>query len=358
MNKTKSIILTLVALAMVLIITIGLLAITRSTDDQQNTKTQSEIATFYQGKTIRLLVPSQPGGGFDAYARLLAPYIEKYTGATVLILNLPGAGGMRSTNELFNSPKDGLSIAIIGGSSMILNKLAEIKGADYEIDKFAYLGRVVADSRVLFIANQSGHENFNDIINTNTTVKIGATGLGGNGYVDGVISKEAFNLNVEIIHGFDTLAGVTQSIKRGNLDGGWGPWGSVKSIISSGTEIAILQTGENRNPDIPNVPTVHEFINNSSNPDKTKEILNAWNAFNEVGRFLAAPPGTPSDNLKFLRDAFRKAIDDPDFLANTKRSDLPVQYANAEDTFNIIMQSMEMDPEISELFVKALRGEL
>lgn len=358
MNKTKSITLTLVALAIVLIITISLLAITRSPGEQQNTQTQSEIATFYQGKTIRLLVPSQPGGGFDAYARLLVPSIEKYTGATVLILNLPGAGGMRSTNELFNSPKDGLSIAIIGGSSMILNKLAGIKGADYEINKIDYLGRVVVDSRVLFISNQSGYKNFNDIINTNTTVKIGATGLGGNGYVDAVISKEAFNLNVEIIHGFDTLAGVTQSIKRGNLDGGWGPWGSIKSIIESGTEIAILQSGESRNPDIPDIPTVHEFINASINTDKTKEILTAWNAFNEVGRFLAAPPDTPADKLEFLRNAFRNAIVDPDFLTNIKRADLSVDYANAQDTFNIIMQSIEMDPEINELFMRALSGEL
>ncbi len=358
MNKTKTIVLKLVAFAIVLIIIISLLIFTRSPDKQQNTQTQSEIAHFYQGKTIRFLVPSQPGGGFDAYARLLVPYIEKYTGATVMILNLPGAGGMRSTNELFNSPNDGLSIAIIGGSSMILNKLAGIKGADYEINEIDYLGRIVVDSRVLFIANQSGYHDFNDIINTNTTVKIGATGLGGNGYVDAVISKEAFNLNVEIIHGFDTLAGVTQSIKRGNLDGGWGPWGSVKSIINSGTEIAILQSGENRNPDIPNIPTVHEFIKNSHNPDKTDEILSAWNAFNEVGRFLAAPPGTPVDKLEFLRNAFSKAIDDPAFLADIKRVDLSVQYANAQDTLDIIKQSMKMNPDINELFMRALRGEL
>ena len=88
-----------------------------------------DAASFYKGKKIKFIVPYKPGGGYDDYARLLAPVLEKYTGANIEILNKGGAGGMTGANEIFRSPSDGLTIGIINGSAMITNELAEIKGA-------------------------------------------------------------------------------------------------------------------------------------------------------------------------------------------------------------------------------------
>ena len=95
-----------------------------------------EPEAFYDGRNIRWIIPYSPGGGYDEYARLLSPYLEKYTGARIDILNLPGAGGMRGANDLYTSPKNGLTIGLINGSALVVNELAGMRGAEYEIDGF------------------------------------------------------------------------------------------------------------------------------------------------------------------------------------------------------------------------------
>ncbi|MBT8100263.1 MAG: hypothetical protein KJO82_10955, partial [Gammaproteobacteria bacterium] len=140
------------------------------------------VAAFYDGRVIKWIIPYSPGGGYDEYGRMIAPYLEKYTGARVDIINLPGAGGMRGVNELFNSTPDGLTIGTMNGSALVMNELAGMRGADYKIAEFAYLGRLVADRRVLVIALDSGYTSFEDLWKLGKQVKIGATGLGGSTY--------------------------------------------------------------------------------------------------------------------------------------------------------------------------------
>ena len=191
MKNSNIIYSSIATLVLVSLIVIGVLVNydTKQITTETVLRSQTEIAALYEGEIIRFIVPSAPGGGFDEYVRLLTPYFERYTGADVKVVNLPGAGGMRSVNELFNSPKNGLTIAIMNDSSMVISRLAGIKGADYNIEEFEYLGRVVADTRVLFMTHKSGYATIDDIWNTEKIVKLGATGLGGSGYVDGVISK-------------------------------------------------------------------------------------------------------------------------------------------------------------------------
>ncbi len=93
-------------------------------------------------------------------AAMIAPYMEKYTGARVDIVNMPGSGGMKGAVEIFNSPADGLTIGIINGSAMVTNQLAEIEGANYKVGQYNYLGRIVADQRVLVVGTNSGIDSY------------------------------------------------------------------------------------------------------------------------------------------------------------------------------------------------------
>jgi tripartite-type tricarboxylate transporter receptor subunit TctC len=318
----------------------------------------SAAAAFYDGKVIRWIIPYSPGGGYDEYVRLIAPFMEKYSGARIDVLNLPGAGGMRGVNELYSSPNNGLVIGIINGSALITSQLAGIKGAEYELDKFEYLGRIIADPRVLVFTNKSEIKTFDEILNTETTIKLGATGLGGSTYVDAVISKEAFGLNVEIIHGFDSSPVIRQSMLRGNISGTWGSWGSAQEGVESGIEFIVVQSGRERHPDLMDVPTVFEYLDQTSDPAHTTAVLSAWDALIEVGRSVAMPPGTPADRVAFLREVFNKALHDPELVANSQKSGRPIDYATGEDVTRITIAATQMPPDIEALFIKAIRGEL
>ena len=80
---------------------------------------KDDAASFYKGKNITWIIPYNPGGGYDAYTRVIAPYFEKYTGATVVCKNEPGAGSLIGTNKLYQSEPDGLTVGIINGPGVL-----------------------------------------------------------------------------------------------------------------------------------------------------------------------------------------------------------------------------------------------
>jgi len=316
------------------------------------------VAGFYDGRVVKWIIPYSPGGGYDEYGRMLAPYLEKYIGARVDILNLPGAGGMRGANDLFNAPNDGLTIGLINGSALVTNELAGIRGADYKIAEFEFLGRIVADRRVLVVAKSTGFKSFEEIWQAGNRVKIGATGLGGSTYVDAVIVNEAFNADFDIIHGFDSSSVVKQSMLRGNVAGTWGSWGSALDAVDQGTDTVILQSGRQRMADLPDVPTAFEMAEKTSDPARAEAILTAWELLHAVGRPVALPPNVNPEKVRFLREAFRKALHDPEMLAIAAKTLRPIHYATGEEVQQIVIDATSMPDDIEQLFVRAIKGEL
>jgi len=325
---------------------------------EQEGPPKTGAAAFYDGRIIKWIIPYSPGGGYDEYGRMIAPYLEKYTGARVDILNLPGAGGMRGVNELFNSADDGLTIGTMNGSALVMNELAGMRGADYKVAEFEYLGRVVADARVFVISLDSGYTSFEDIWRKGKEVKIGATGLGGSTYVDAVIVNEALDMDLDIIHGFDSSSVVRQAMLRGNIVGTWGSWGSALDAVDEGRDKIILQSGKQRAPDLQNVPTAFEMVAKTRNPERATAILDAWESLHAVGRPVAVPPGTNPERVVFLSEALDSALHDPELLAIAKSTGRPIHHASAEGMRQIVTEATEMRDDIRQLFVRAIQGEL
>jgi len=323
-----------------------------------NGHSENGIASFFDGAVIKWIIPNNPGGGYDEYARLIAPYLEKYTGARLQLSNIPGSGGMRALSELFKSPADGLTIGLINGSGMVTNQLAGIGNSDYQINDLSFLGRVVVDTRVLSISSQSAYSSFTDIMNALEPVKIGATGLGGSTYVDAVISRELFSLNMNVIHGFNNSSASRHAMLRGNIDGAWSSLGSVIDEIDSGQIRLVLQGGQTRMASLPGVPTIFEYVERTADPLYTQEMLAAWSALHLVGRPVAAPPGVPPERLKFLREAFRQALHDPQFIDDAEKARRPVTFASGEEVGTIVTNALAVPAEVQGFFVRSVQSEL
>jgi tripartite-type tricarboxylate transporter receptor subunit TctC len=315
-------------------------------------------AAFFDGRIIKWIIPYSPGGGYDEYGRMLAPYLEKYTGARVDIVNLPGAGGMRGVNDLFNSTPNGLTIGTMNGSALIMNELAGMRGADYKIAEFEYLGRVVADTRVFVIALASGYKSFEEIWHLGQAVKIGATGLGGSTYVDAVIANQALEMDLDIIHGFDSSSVVRQAMLRGNIVGTWGSWGSALDAVDAGRDMIILQSGRQRAEDLPDVPTAFEMAEKTADPARARAILTAWESLHAIGRPIAVAPGTDPERVAFLSAALDSALHDPELIAEAERTGRPLHHASAEEMHQIVVDAMTMPEDVRKVFVAAIQGEL
>lgn len=317
-----------------------------------------DAGEFYKDNVIKWIVPYDPGGGYDEYSRILIPYFEKYTGARVDIVNMPGSGGMKGAVEIFNSPSDGRTVGIINGSAMVTNQLAEIEGANYKVGDYNFLGRMVADRRVMVAGAASGIKTFDDLMNNGKTDIVGATGLGGSTYVDAVITGDVLEVDQRVVHGFDRSGDIRTAMLRGDVQAMWGSLGSAIKGIESGDHTLILHGVKNPTGILADVPSIYDIAMKMEGGDRRVQILESWDALSAVGRPVAAPPGVPEDRLAFLRDAFAKAMNDPEFVAMASENDRDLSYASGEDMARIAKAATELDADIEALFVAAIRGEI
>ena len=317
-----------------------------------------DAAEFYDGEVIKWIVPYDPGGGYDEYSRMLIPYFEKYTGARVDLVNMPGSGGMKGAVEIFNSPSDGLTVGIINGSAMVTNQLADIAGADYKVGDYNYLGRIVADRRVFVASEGSDIRSFEDFRDNGMTEIVGATGLGGSTYVDAVIAGELLDMDQRVVHGFDRSGDVRTAMLRGDVHAMWGSIGSALDGIKQGELHVILHGEKNPTGVLEGVPSVYDIARDMENGDEKIKILESWDALSAVGRPVAAPPGVPEDRLAFLRDAFEQAMNDPEFVQEAQENKRDIAFASGEEMGSLAKAATELSPEVEELFVKAIRGEI
>ena len=315
-------------------------------------------AEFYVGKAIKWIVPYQPGGGYDEYSRVLAPYMEKYTGARIDIVNMPGSGGMKGAVEIFKAPTDGLTLGIINGSAMITNELAGIEGADYKVADYNFLGRMVADVRVMVTSASSGITTIEDYMNNGKPEVMGATGLGGSTYVDAVIVGDVFKMDQRIVHGFDSSSDIRTAMLRGDVQAMWGSLGSAISGIEDGDLVVILHSEANPTGVLEGVPSVFDLAAAAEDTERKLKILQGWEGLSAVGRPVAAPPGVPEDRIEFLRDAFDKAMNDPEFVASAVESSRELSYASGPRLSELTRSATDLDDETRALFVAAIKGEI
>ena len=101
---------------------------------------------FYRGKTIRIVVGFAAGGGFDAYARIIARQMGRHIpgNPAMLVDNMTGAGSRVAANYLFRAPPDGLVIGNFIGS-LVLQQILGDKGIEFDGRKFEWLGAPVQD---------------------------------------------------------------------------------------------------------------------------------------------------------------------------------------------------------------------
>ena len=86
-------------------------------------RAQESEKAFYAGKTVRMIVGSGVGGGYDVFSRLIAPYLSKTLGTTVIVENVPGAGGLVALNKLYVASPDGLQISLVQGTMAAVAQL-------------------------------------------------------------------------------------------------------------------------------------------------------------------------------------------------------------------------------------------
>lgn len=298
--------------------------------------------SFFSGQTVELVVPFNPGGGFDLYGRMVAAHMGPKLGAeSMIVRNQPGAGGLLATNQIWNAPADGLLIQVMNASGMIASELGGAPGVAYESAGFSWIGRITEEPDVVTVGFDSEIDSIEALqaLSAERPVRIGSTGLGDDDYISAQIMTMIFDLNSEIIVGFSGAPEVYASLARGEIDIFSSSYGSASRAQTSESAKILWLFEAEPDEDFPDYPAIGEFLEGDN--------LALVKASADVGfgsRALAGPPGMSADRLQCLRDAFDATMTDPAFLADAIARNLPVGPYSGEGLAEVIAGLMENPP--------------
>ncbi len=280
--------------------------------------TQNSVADFYKGKDIKIIVSSGAGGGYDAYARLVAKHLGKHIpgNPSIIVQNMPGAGGVVAANFIYNvAPKDGTVIGEVQRAVPFLQILGE-KGPQFETDKFNWLGSLASEVTLCVSWHTSPVKTFEDL--KKTELVVGGSGPNDTEQVPALLNN-LLGTKFKIVSGYPSSTAVTLAVERGEVQGICSSYSSLSTRNAhwfKDKQINLLvQAALHKDAHLQNVPLALDL---ATNPDD-KAVLELNDARLGVGRPFLAPPGVPADRVKALREAFIATAKDADFLADAKK---------------------------------------
>ncbi len=306
--------------------------------------------SFFKGKTIRVIVGYAPGGGFDAYSRLIARHASRHIpgNPAIIVENMPGAGGLITANHLYKVTKaDGLTVGHFIGS-LLLGQVLGQKGIEFDARKFEYMAAPVRAYPVCAFTRASGITKLEQWVAAKTPPKLGGVALGASS-PDNVIKilKVALGLPSQLVSGYKGTANIRLAAESGELAGSCWPWTSVKATwrkaIEGGEVVIVLQGAPSPHPELSGVPLAISL----AKTEEARKMIQVGIHDDSVAFYqYALPPGTPKDRVKVLRKGFLDTMKDPEFLADAAKARLDIDPVSGEEIEKSVTGLFNLDPPL------------
>jgi tripartite-type tricarboxylate transporter receptor subunit TctC len=307
----------------------------------------STTGPFYEDKNLTYIVATSPGGGYDAYARHIGRYLQKYLPAdNVIIRNVPGAGHIVGANTLWRARPNGLVIGTFN-VGLVYGQLIGKEAQQFDLRDFEWIGKAAGEPRAVVVSNNCAIKSMQDLMAAEEPVIFGSAGVGSASYSDTMLLADALDLNIKVVPGFDGTEG-EMSMMRGEICAVLGSISSFQNFIDGGNGFYLVTIGGT----MPGVPNAMEF----ATTERARRLIGVIDALAQLGRATAAPPGTPKERLEALRAAYRAALEDPQFLAEARRMNMPIEPAFGEDVRQLIVEALDQSPETVAMIATAIGG--
>ncbi|MCR4402047.1 MAG: tripartite tricarboxylate transporter substrate binding protein [Firmicutes bacterium] len=294
--------------------------------------------SFFKGKVIKFIVPYSVGGGFDSYARAMAPYLEEYIpGVTVVVQNVAGGGGMIGINTLYAADPDGLTIGIAHGAGAVINQVLKTPGTRFNLEEMNWLARVTTEPLLTVVSGKSPFKTVKDFAGAGRPIVFAQTGVGSGDYYGSLLLLKALGINYKVVTGFPGSREANLAVVRGEgVDGTSAFYGSLVSLIETGDVRPVVQLAFERHKDLPGVPTALEVV-----PPENRELARALTSLFEIKYIIAAPPKVPAERVSALRAAFDKVFADQEFIDWSVKMKCPVDYLNGAALDKLVRENVD-----------------
>ena len=303
------------------------------------------VADFFRGQTITIIVGSDPGGGYDAYARPVSRHLGGLIPGqpNVVVKYMPGAASIVASNYLFASaPRDGLTIGAIQ-RQIPFEPMRGDQSARYDPFKMNWLGSVTAETSVLIVWSTAPQHGAQDLL---TMPLIAASlGTGTDSEVESIAMARLLGAPIKLISGYQGTPDALLALERGEVQGVHGISSSYVRTkkadwLRDGKIRLLLQSGLKPGPGLETLPTIYDLV-------KTAEGKQVWDlilAPKVMSRPYVLPPEVPAERVTALRTAFDRLMEDPAFLADMGALQLEVIPISGAEIDSLMKRLYEAPP--------------
>jgi tripartite-type tricarboxylate transporter receptor subunit TctC len=257
-----------------------------------------------EDKPIKLIIPFGPGG-FDAYARTLAPVLEEILDAVVVPENVPGAGGRIGANRVYRARPDGYTIGLWSMPGMTMPAIVG-EQVRYDLSKLTWIAQLSFDAYGLAVKADSPITSFDDLCSLGRPASFAAQGgFTETASIATVIAMAELGCPYKLVTGYQSSGQATLGVMRGDVDARINPLGTLQPYVESG-DVRLLVTFE-KVASFEGVPTIAELGHAE------------YEQFG-VRRVVAGPPGLPAAIRDRLSAAFLEAMQAPRILEWSKKT--------------------------------------
>lgn len=308
-----------------------------STLSSHRSLAQSDAAEFYRGKTVRILVGSPPGGGYDLYARLLAPHFANKLKATVIVENKDGNGGLAALANLLVRPTDGLTIMHASAEAAAMSQMMERSGAPWDVDTLQWLAKTSAAPKLWFVGAKARFPSVKEAIGADR-LTWSSTGKADNISDIAAIISYVFGIKSKIITGYRGAGDMSLAVVRNEVDAGILSADSALPLIRNGTVKPLAVVSDKRWKHLPDVPTLAEA---ADIPADKAWIVDLRRQIGEAQRAMVAAPDVPIDRVNYMRSIWAEVLADPAVIEEGAKTNREIEFMAGADLQKLIGQLMK-----------------
>lgn len=313
---------------------------------------QNADANYYKGKTVKIIVGYGPGGGYDTYARMLAPHFARKLGATVVVENQPGAGGLNALNKLAAAAPDGLSMMLVNGTAAAMSQLSGLKSVRYDLGKMSSLGTVAKSPWVWMVHKDSPIKTPQDAIKLGKEIKWAASGPI-DGLADGAwFTCEALGLKCNVVIGYKGSNDAGRAVMQGEMDAIYVSDTSAFNYSKTGNVRAVAVINRKPSRFFKDLKPIYETMKLSKDAEW---LFDFHSTVEDLGRILVAAPNMPAGRLAVLQKAVADVLTDKEVIAQGEKGRRYIEFVDAARTQKNIKTVVEVAPQEKARIRKVLR---
>ena len=274
---------------------------------------------YTAGDEITVLQGFNAGGGSDALAQLVQPYLAEEIGVNFVNQYLPGATGAIAWTRLAKQESNDGSVISITNTPMLMTNYLMNPAITYTIDELTPLANIVTDPGVAVVSADSPIQTFEDLLNAarenSQTVTVGNSGVGGDDFFTSVMFERAAEVQFQKVPFQGDGPSMTAAM-GGSIDVSFNNVGITFPQIEAGNLRALVVFAEERLAELPNVPTAREL---------------GFEVVAGSSRGYSAPAGMDPEIRAQLVDGLQRVTENPDFQAAAAAQAMNIDFIGDDD---------------------------